>query len=213
MKVNAVYGSDTVYSSNVYLITGDWKRIDDVNTLIDVGSDPLILDAIEKMNTGIGKSKVEQVVLTHIHSDHTAALSLICKAFNPKVFAFTPFLEGVDQVLKHGDRLRIGDRICEVIHTPGHSSDSISLYFEEEQALFVGDTPVMIHSAGGAYDDDYYLALKGLCQKKIETIYFGHGEPVIQHAHMLLQRSLKNVQKSIRMNDRDHKKHALIGAN
>ena len=40
MKVTVLKGSNNVYTSNAYIVTGDWKRIEDINTLIDVGSDP-----------------------------------------------------------------------------------------------------------------------------------------------------------------------------
>jgi len=197
VKIIKIQASHHIYSSNAHLILGDWKRIEDLNTLVDVGSDPAIIPTIEKLNTGIGKSKVEQVIITHNHSDHTAVLPLIREVFNPTIFAFSPFLEGVDHVLKHGDKLRIGDRLCEVIHTPGHSSDSISLYIEEDGVLLVGDTPVVIRSAGGAYEADFVQALKGLCQRNIRKIYFGHGEPILQDAQAILLESLKNVRNSL----------------
>ena len=49
----------------------------DVNTLVDVGQDPAILASIERAPTGVGKWPVEQVVLTHSHSDHCALLPQI----------------------------------------------------------------------------------------------------------------------------------------
>ena len=79
MKVNVlkVKGANNVYSSNAYIVTGDWKRVEDLNTLIDVGSAPSVIDSLQEMATGIGKSKVEQVVITHDYSDHTRILPLI----------------------------------------------------------------------------------------------------------------------------------------
>ena len=198
MKIIHVKGSDHVYSSNVYLLLGDWKRIEDLNTLVDVGSDPAIVDTIAKLNTGVGKSKVEQVIITHNHSDHMAALPLIREAFHPKVFAFSPFIDGVDHILSDGDRIRVGDRTCEIIHTPGHSSDSLSLYIEEDGIIFVGDAPVVIRSVGGAYEQNFVDALERISKKSIRKIYFGHGDPVLQNAGEILSESLKNVEQSVR---------------
>jgi len=87
MKIVPILGKNNVYSSNVYMVMGDWKRIEDVNTLVDVGNDLSIIEVIGKMNMGVGKSKVEQVILTHDHSDHTGILPLIKAAFHPKVYA------------------------------------------------------------------------------------------------------------------------------
>lgn len=201
MKIIPVSGNNNIYSSNVYMVMGDWKRIEDMNTLVDVGNDPSILEVIENMNMGVGKNKVDQVVLTHDHSDHTGILPLIRAAFHPKVYAFSPFMEGVDHILKHGDTIRMGDRDFEVIHTPGHSSDSVCLYNPDHGDLFVGDTPVMIRSVDGAYDNAFFQAMMMLCNRKIETIYFGHGDPLVNNAQGMLQISLQNVRHSI-----NHKK-------
>jgi glyoxylase-like metal-dependent hydrolase (beta-lactamase superfamily II) len=41
--------------------------------------------------------------------------------------------------LKHGDRIDLGGRSLEVIHTPGHSPGSVSFLDRDAGALFVGD--------------------------------------------------------------------------
>ena len=198
MKIIQILGKNNVYSSNVYMVMGDWKRIEDLNTLVDVGNDPSIIDVIGTMNGGVGKNKVEQIVLTHDHSDHTGILPLIKAAFHPKVYAFSQFMDGVDHILKHGDTIRMGDRNFEVLHTPGHSSDSVCLYNKETGDLFVGDTPVMIRSVNGAYENSFYQAMITLCRREIQTIYFGHGDPLVQNAQDMLRISLQNVRKSMK---------------
>ncbi len=194
MKIISVQLDGRIYSSNVYLVLGDWNRIEDINTLVDVGSDPAILDQLEEIHTGVGKKKVEQVVLTHSHSDHTSLLPLIRERYNPTVFAFSPYLDGVDHVLKHGQRLQMGDREFEVIHTPGHSDDSISLFNVEDGVLFVGDTPVIIRSQDGSYEDGFVLAMQNICHRNVNKIYFGHDEPICQGAQGLLMASLANIR-------------------
>ena len=186
MKIIPIKGYRDVYTSNVYLVIGEWKRIEDINTLIDVGNDPSIIEVIKKIDTGIGKKKVEQVILTHEHFDHTGILSLIIKEYDPVVYAYSPFLEGVTHTLGDEEIIRIGDKNFEVIHTPGHSSDSISLYNADTRVLFVGDTPVIIRGLNGGYEDDFINAFKKLCHKKVKSIYFGHGDPVLNGGHSLL---------------------------
>ena len=196
MKVTVLKGNNNVYSSNAYLVTGDWKRIEDLNTLIDVGSDPSFIDSLQEMATGIGKSKVEQVVITHDHSDHTRILPLIRQIFNPVVYAFSPFMDGVDHVLKNGQTLKIGDRAFEVIHTPGHSDDSISLYSEEDGILFLGDTPIPVRFPGGTYEPGFVHALEILCRKKIRVIYPGHGDPIREGSYDQVKASMDVVLQS-----------------
>ena len=64
MRILRLRATGRIYSSNVYLITGDWKGLSDPNTLVDVGADPAVLDHLEELDTGLGKPKVERVVLT-----------------------------------------------------------------------------------------------------------------------------------------------------
>ena len=90
---------------------GDASRLEDVNTLVDVGQDPAILASIERAPTGVGKWPVEQVVLTHSHSDHCALLPRVREAFHPKVFAFSPNIDGVDGLLRDGDTIKMGDAV------------------------------------------------------------------------------------------------------
>ncbi|MGO4881760.1 MAG: MBL fold metallo-hydrolase [Bryobacteraceae bacterium] len=191
MRIVTLENSGEVYTSQVYLVLGDASRLEDVNTLVDVGQDPAILASIERAPTGVGKWPVEQVVLTHNHSDHTALLPRVREAFHPKVFAFSPNTEGVDSLVRDGDAIKMGDAYFEVIHTPGHSSDSICLYNRAEGVLFAGDTPLLIASATGTYEADFLAALEKVCARDVRTIYFGHGPPLTELCNERLCESLR----------------------
>ena len=194
MKILNLTSDSTIYTSNVYLVTGTWNAIEDVNTLIDVGRDSSVIEKINNASTGVGKQRVEQVVLTHSHYDHASLLPLIREAFNPVVYAFSPFLESVDNLLKDGEMVKAGDRIFEVIYTPGHSNDSICLYCEEDHVLFAGDTAVLITSTNGSYDEDFVCALERLCRRDIRSIYFGHGDPLFDNCNARIRASLRMVK-------------------
>jgi len=197
MKILNLTAGSKIYTSNAYLVLGSWNAIDDVNTLIDVGRDPSVIETINDAATGVGKKRVEQVILTHNHYDHASNLPLIREAFNPRVYAFSSALEGVDYLLKGGEILRVGDRVFEVIYAPGHSNDSICLFCDEEGILFSGDVPVVIQSAEGTYEPGFVAALEKLSERNIKSIYFGHGAPVLSGGKALINMSLKNVKKSM----------------
>jgi glyoxylase-like metal-dependent hydrolase (beta-lactamase superfamily II) len=205
MKVDLIQGKNAVYTCNVYLVRGEWNRIEDVNTLIDVGNDPSILDVLEAMSTGVGKRKVEQVVLTHSHSDHTAILPLVLEKFHPVVYAFSPYLDGVERLVKGGERLKLGDRYFEVIHMPGHSEDSISLYNKEEAVMLSGDASMIIRSLGGTYDPAFAGIMEDLCRRHIQTIYSGHGQPMTGDIRPILTESLRNIRKSMQLPPEDRR--------
>lgn len=57
----------------------------------------------------------------------------------------------VDVKLKDGDKVKIGDEMFEVIHTPGHTPGSICLYGKNSRTLFSGDT-VFAYGSFGRYD-------------------------------------------------------------
>ncbi len=190
MRILRLENSGQVYTCEVYLVLGSASRLEDVNTLVDVGQDPVMLEGLKRAPTGIGKWAVEQVVLTHSHSDHCALLPRVRELYRPRVYAFSPNMMGVDGLLGDGDTLRMGDEDFEVIHTPGHSSDSICLYNAREGVLFAGDTPLLITSPAGTYEAAFLAALEKLCARDIRRIYFGHGAPLTERCHERLRESL-----------------------
>ena len=189
-----------IYTSNVYLITGTWRAMADINTLVDVGRDPCIIKKIETARTGVGKRPVEQVVLTHSHYDHAAMLPRIRELFHPTVYAFSHSLNGVDHFLKDGEIIKIGDMIFDVFHTPGHSSDSVCLYCQENGILFSGDTNLFVQSTAGSYENAYVRTIERLCRKDISAVYPGHGDPFLKGCNKKLRSSLKLIKESVLKN-------------
>jgi len=192
--INLTINSDT-YTSNVYLLLGDRKAVNDVNALIDVGRDPSAITTLQELDTGVGKKRVERVVLTHSHFDHVSLLPSIMDEFGPEVYAFHSF-DGVNHLLRDEQTLKLADRIFEVIHTPGHTADSICLYCEQDAAIFSGDTSLIVTTTEGSYEQSFLMALERIARRNITTIYPGHGEPITNNVKQLLYASLNNVRKS-----------------
>jgi glyoxylase-like metal-dependent hydrolase (beta-lactamase superfamily II) len=197
LRVIRLANSGLIYSCNVYLVLGDWSRIGDVNTLIDVGRDPAVLDSLAQAPTGVGKRAVEQVLLTHGHYDHVELVQAIRDLFQPTVCAFPGAIEGADRLLQDGDELKAGDRIFEVLHTPGHSSDSICLYCPAEGVLFAGDTPLLLHTSDSTYEESFAAALEKICTRNVRAIYFGHGAPLLEDCNVRLRWSLEIVKAGV----------------
>jgi glyoxylase-like metal-dependent hydrolase (beta-lactamase superfamily II) len=189
MRVIRLTGDGATYSANAHLLLGDWNAIGDVNTLVDTGRDPRVLELLRQAATGVGKRAVEQVILTHSHYDHVGLLEEIRAEYGPKVCAFGTAAGAVDVELRDGDRVRAGDGVLEVIHAPGHSSDSICLYCEKDGLLFAGDAPLLVHSADNTYEESFGVALDRICQRDVRAIHFGHGAPVLEGCNERLRRS------------------------
>ena len=186
---------DQLYSCNSYLILGDWNRIEDLNTVIDPGTDDFVLGEIEQLSTGCGKVAVEQVILTHNHFDHNGGIAALKRRYGARVLAFVDG-PGVDELIRDGQFIKAGDDFLEVIHTPGHSSDSICLYAPGPMALFSGDTQVKVRTSGEPYMNEYLDGFARIAGRRIRTIFSGHDAPLTSRVQETLQLSLANLRNS-----------------
>ena len=186
--------NDRTYSCHSYLILGDWNRVEDVNTLIDPGVDSFVLEEIEGLSTGFGKVAIEQIILTHNHFDHAAGVMAVKERYGAKVLAYIDG-PGVDELLPDGRFVKAGDDFLEVIHTPGHSSDSICLYAPAVGALFSGDTQLRPHQSCEEYTRESLAGLMKLAGRKIESIYAGHDAPLTHGCAKIIRQTLENLRK------------------
>ena len=83
--------------------------------------------------------KLEYIINTHSHSDHTAGNAELRSIFNAKIVAHK--LSKINAHLKvdDGDVIRVGNISIQVIYTPGHTPDGICLLVDN-QKLLTGDT-------------------------------------------------------------------------
>jgi glyoxylase-like metal-dependent hydrolase (beta-lactamase superfamily II) len=195
MKVYKLETNPGIYSSNAYLILGDWNKLEDINALVDTGSDPFIQGHIKRINTGVGKVQLDKIILTHTHFDHIGGVDILQKLYGCQVLAYTKYIEKI-RLIHDGEILHLGDNYFEVIHAPGHSSDSICLYNKSEGILFSGDTQIRINSTDGTYTPEFVNTIKRLAELKISIIYPGHGDPLKENPEGVLQNTLKTVEQS-----------------
>jgi len=83
-----------------------------------------------------------------------------------------------DKTVREGDRLKLGDYLFEVLHTPGHSPGHISLVDREKKICFSGDVVGEVvawysPSSGGALG--YFSSLDKIEKFELERIYPSHG--------------------------------------
>lgn len=115
--------------------------------------------------------------------------------FHPEVYAYQPG-PGIQHRLRDGEWLRIGDKDFRVLHTPGHSEDSICLFCPETRDLFTGDTLYRISDTGGSYPACYVRSLMRLRELRPAVIHPGHGETVRTGVEAFIDEVLANVQAS-----------------
>jgi glyoxylase-like metal-dependent hydrolase (beta-lactamase superfamily II) len=196
LKVFNLTENPTTYTCNAYFIQGEFNSICNLNTIVDIGRDKIIFEKLGVMSKGTSEKLIDQIILTHNHYDHTSLLKTVKEIYSPKVYAFSPYIKGVDIVLKGGESILIGDKFFEVIHTPGHTQDSICLYCPENGFLFVGDTSVILKSNNWSLEENYVRSMEYVCTKNVYKIFFGHGPPLENGCNEKLQKTLQMIRNS-----------------
>ena len=190
MKIIPLPRPQKIYSCNSYLILGTWNRPDDVNTIIDPGADSFVIDEVERLFTGFGKVRMSQVILTHNHLNHAGAAMVVKKRYNARILAFSKGTV-VDELLMDGQFIRAGDDNLEVLHTPGHSQDSVCLYAPAEKSLLSGDTRLRIMTPGDGYAVAHVESIIKIACRDIQRIYSGHGEPITSGCQEMIMHTLE----------------------
>lgn len=176
--------------TNCYVLTNGDKAI-----AVDVGGDPAaVFDYL-----GQRGATLETILLTHLHCDHLYGVAALGAATRAPVLAGAPDGALMDDELGRGGLMGLplvppfdwaplapGEHsfaglACQVMATPGHSAGSLSFYFPEAKAVFVGD--LLFYRSIGRTDflGGDYDSLIGSVKTAIftlpeaTTVYPGHG--------------------------------------
>lgn len=143
---------------------------------------------------GLGWANVGSVILTHLHGDHIGSLPDVLNAA-PEATGYAgaadiPSISSPRTLTAVGD----GDTVMglQIIETPGHTPGHISVLDVRSGILVVGDAMNGADAMGGEagrvaganpqFTPDAETAddsIRKLAQFRFDSIYFGHGEPVI----------------------------------
>ena len=195
---------------NTYLIDGPTR------ILIDPGH-AAHFDHVRRAldDLGLGLSDIGLVLCTHAHPDHVEAVAhfrshdtqvafhrlewelIAANASQVRsLFGLEPEDVAPDILLEQGD-LTVTGSALEIIHSPGHSPGSVSIYWPEKKVLFSGD---VVFKAGlgrtdlpGGNGAQLKQSIQQLAEIDCEWLLPGHGDgisggPDIRHNFEHLER-------------------------
>ena len=195
MDVSNVTADAETFTSNVYLALGEHP------TLVDAGAMAGVVDAVREHT-----DTLDAVVLTHQHGDHVQQLDAVLDAFDADLYAYASHPRR-DRELTDGTTVQIGDETCEVVYTPGHADDHVSLV--SEHSLFSGD--VVVHDDGafengsfgrtdrpGQSRERLIESIRELLDRMpdgVEHMYSGHGGVFHGDVRDVVETSLSRAEK------------------
>ncbi len=175
---------------------------DNTSIIIDPGSTQFLSAQVEDLSKdGINPEDIDIITNTHLHGDHCWANEAFKKlsgaqiAIHPihkkfyditvieaaKFFGFQAMEFKEDSYLD-GNKLNTDNLEFELIHSPGHTPDSICFYCKKEGVLICGD--VIFNQNTGRVDlpggnaDELKQSIEKLSQLEIEYLLSGHMDIV-----------------------------------
>ena len=101
--------------------------------LLEINNRVLVIDPsdeVDKIISKINGREVVGVIITHYHFDHIGALDELVSKYNVSVYDRYNLCEGENI---------ISEFMFDVIYTPGHKEDAITLYFKKDKVMLTGD--------------------------------------------------------------------------
>lgn len=111
---------------------------------------------------------LKYIINTHGHSDHTAGNQELRSAFGARIVSHSLSRINADVKVDDEDIIRVGNIPVKIIHTPGHTPDSICLLVDKHilltgDTLFVGEcgrTDLPGGNSKNMYDSLFHKILK-----------------------------------------------------
>jgi glyoxylase-like metal-dependent hydrolase (beta-lactamase superfamily II) len=177
--------------------SGNW-------TFLLRGADPVLIDAgvgdaahleeLARHHTG----RPLHVVVTHGHVDHASGVPMIASRWPNTMFSKFPWPDRDEryavpwQALVDGQCIAAGDDELQVVYTPGHSPDHISLWHAASRTLLCGDlvvkgNTVVIPATSGGSLTQYLASLHRVIELQPARLLPAHG-PIIEDPEPLIRR-------------------------
>ena len=134
----------------------------------------------EHLHAVAATGDVALIALTHRHFDHSEGAQRLHELTGADVVSLDPsFTIGGHALTRQGETLEAAGITLTAVHTPGHTSDSMSFHLVEDDAVLTGDTILGRGTTVVAHPDgilaDYLESLRLLEEYGDATVLPGHG--------------------------------------
>lgn len=185
----------TLQGTNTYLVGSGPNRL-----LIDAGESSVpqychnLKEALTQENCS-----VQNILVTHWHHDHIGGVPDVLNMLDRPVpvYKYPRPQDDFDielEQIEDGAVLEVPGARCRVLHTPGHTSDHLVLFLEEEQAVFSADCILGEGTAVFESLYDYMRSLEKILELRPRVIYPGHG-PVVTNPVEKIQYYIEHRQQ------------------
>jgi cyclase len=97
--------------------------------------------------------------------------------------------------------LHLGGKTVNLIHSPGHSDDSVTVYIPDDRVLFAADTMMPVPFWPDGNIEDLVNSLQAISDMQVENVVQGHGEVILRGEIQSIVESdiryLNTVQKRV----------------
>lgn len=153
---------------------------------VDTPDERRILDELE----GLGWGRLDLILNTHWHPDHTQGNAAIqaatgCEIVGPEeVRRAAP----LDRVVEDGEAVTLGQSRFEVVHTPGHTLGHVVFRCVCDPIAFVGDTlfPLGCGRLFEGTPDQMWDSLQAIAAWSDDTVLYGAHEYAAANARFAL---------------------------
>ena len=174
--------------NNCYLLTDTSTG---AQLLIDAADDaPALLEMVKHGSPGDDGGRLDLLVTTHQHWDHHRALREVVDATGARTAAGEDDADAlplvVDDRLRHGDKVRVGDLVLDVVHLRGHTPGSVALAWTDGEGLvhlFTGDSLFPGGVGNTQKDAERFTSLINDVESRLfdvypdsTVVYPGHGK-------------------------------------